>query len=111
MTTGRPAPDQEEEQRAAGNRIELKKVPLKPASQMALAAKTLDSVDRDMQGVIDRYNARMLQKREQIQANLRDVPIPADAKAAAARTQMSRSDPETRNEARPALEAASSAAG
>ena len=46
----------------------------------------------------------MIDKRERIKATLRDVPIPADAKVSAARTQMSRSDYETRNEARPALE-------
>src|SRR5260370_30314080 len=85
---------------AAGNRIALTKVALKPASDMAGAATELDRIDVEMQGVVDRYNARMLQQRDQIQANLRDVPIPADAKVAAARTQMSRADHETRNEAR-----------
>jgi hypothetical protein len=89
---------------AAGNRIALKKVALKPASDMATAATELDRLDAEMQGVVDRYNARMLQKRDQIQSNLRDVPIPADSKVAAARTQMSRADHETRNEARPALD-------
>lgn len=95
----------------AGNRIELKKVPLKPVSVMASAATLLDRVDGDMQGVIARYQARMIQRHEQIKAALRDVPIPADAKVSAARTQMSRSDYETRNEARPAIDALMQEAG
>src|SRR5437773_7744769 len=82
----------------AGNRIELKKVPLKPVSVMANAATLLDRVDGDMQEVIARYTGRMMDKRERIKPTLRDVPIPADAKVSAARTQMSRSDYEMRNE-------------
>jgi hypothetical protein len=92
---------------AAGNtnRIELKKVVLRPAAQMATAAKALDRLDGEMRALVERYDGRMRQRREQIHANLREVPIPADAKVAAARTQMSRSDHETRQEARPALDA------
>ena len=89
---------------AAGNRIDLKKVPLKPASDMSSAARALDRMDGDMQGVCERYNAKMLDRREQIVANLRDIPIAPDTRVAAARTQISRSDQETRNEARPALD-------
>jgi hypothetical protein len=89
---------------AVGTRIELKKVPLKPASEMASAATALDRLDTEMQDVVERYNARMLQKREEIKATLGAFPIPADTKVSAARTQISRSDYETRNEARPALE-------
>jgi hypothetical protein len=96
---------------AAGNRIDLRKVPLKPVSDMASAATALDRLDGDMQGVVERYQARMLQKREQIQENLREVPIAADMKVAAARSQISRTDHETRNEARPALDSLMQQAG
>lgn len=96
---------------AAGNRIELKKVPLKPVSVMASAATLLDRVDGDMQNVIARYQARMIQKHEQIKQTLAQIPIAPDAKVSAMRTQMSRSDYETRNEARPALESLMQEAG
>ena len=35
---------------AVGNRIDLRKVPLKPASEMANAARALDRMDGAMQG-------------------------------------------------------------
>jgi hypothetical protein len=96
---------------AVGNRIELKKVKLEPVSKMASAATALDRVHADMRGVVERYNARMIQKREQINAALGAFPIPPETRVSVARTQMSRSDYETRNEARPALESLMKEAG
>jgi hypothetical protein len=60
---------------AVGNRIELKKIKLEPVSKMATAATALDRVHADMQAVVKRYNARMIQKREQINAALGAIPI------------------------------------
>ena len=47
----------------------VKKYSAKRAELIALTQNTRLSDE-------ERYNARMLQKREQIQTNLRDVPIP-----------------------------------